>query len=217
MIPCRKPKSNGNNNGDKYKWERWREEENREARVFHVVWLCEPTSTKCNQWDTSLLYSLCMICIFWMIKMCCEVSYLYIGLLTQLSYLTYVGFLNSFLIFFHVVSGGEFMVLLVRFVVGCPCDHKTKHQKRVQNLGQILIITQKNRAHENKDSMAKGMWSGIVWILDFYSLQIHLPIIPKEDSFIWATNSARSFSVKSAYLIDWKHQFDFSGPLTSNE
>jgi hypothetical protein len=26
--------------------------------------------------------------------MCCEVSYLYIGLLTQLSYLTYVGFLN---------------------------------------------------------------------------------------------------------------------------
>ena len=26
--------------------------------------------------------------------MCCEVSYLYIGLLTQLSCLTYVGFLN---------------------------------------------------------------------------------------------------------------------------
>jgi hypothetical protein len=26
--------------------------------------------------------------------MCYEVSYLYIGLLTQLSYLTYVGFLN---------------------------------------------------------------------------------------------------------------------------
>ena len=26
--------------------------------------------------------------------MCCEVSYLYIGLLTQLSYLTYVRFLN---------------------------------------------------------------------------------------------------------------------------
>jgi hypothetical protein len=26
--------------------------------------------------------------------MCCEVSYLYIRLLTQLSYLTYVGFLN---------------------------------------------------------------------------------------------------------------------------
>ena len=26
--------------------------------------------------------------------MCCEVSYLYIGLLTQLSYLTYVGFFN---------------------------------------------------------------------------------------------------------------------------
>ena len=29
-----------------------------------------------------------------MITMCCEVSYLYIGLLTQLSCLTYVGFLN---------------------------------------------------------------------------------------------------------------------------
>jgi hypothetical protein len=26
--------------------------------------------------------------------MCCEMSFLYIGLLTQLSYLTYVGFLN---------------------------------------------------------------------------------------------------------------------------
>ena len=29
-----------------------------------------------------------------MITMCCEVSYLYIGLLTQFSYITYVGFLN---------------------------------------------------------------------------------------------------------------------------
>jgi hypothetical protein len=29
-----------------------------------------------------------------MITMYCEVSYLYIGLFTQLSYLTYVGFLN---------------------------------------------------------------------------------------------------------------------------
>ena len=28
--------------------------------------------------------------------MCCEVSYLYIGLLTQLFYLIYVGFLNNF-------------------------------------------------------------------------------------------------------------------------
>jgi hypothetical protein len=27
--------------------------------------------------------------------MCYEISYLYIGLLTQLSYLTYVGFLNK--------------------------------------------------------------------------------------------------------------------------
>jgi hypothetical protein len=32
--------------------------------------------------------------IFWMITMCCEVSYLYIELLTQLSYLTNVGYLN---------------------------------------------------------------------------------------------------------------------------
>ena len=39
--------------------------------------------------------SLCTI-YFWMVTMCCEVSYLYIGLLTQPSYLTYVGFLNSF-------------------------------------------------------------------------------------------------------------------------
>jgi hypothetical protein len=40
-----------------------------------------------------LYYILCMI-YFWIITICCEVSYLYIGLLTQLSYLTYVGFLN---------------------------------------------------------------------------------------------------------------------------
>ena len=63
-----------------------------EVRVFQVVQLCESTSTGCSQWATSLLYSLCMI--FWMITMCCEISYLYIGLLTQLFYLTYVGFLN---------------------------------------------------------------------------------------------------------------------------
>jgi hypothetical protein len=63
-----------------------------EVRVFQVIQLCEPTSTGCSQWATSLLYSLCII--FWIITMCCEVSYLYIGLLTQLSYLTYVGFLN---------------------------------------------------------------------------------------------------------------------------
>ena len=63
-----------------------------EARVFQVVRLCESTSTRCNQWATYLLYSLCVI--FWMNTMCCEVFYLYIELLTQLSYLTYVGFLN---------------------------------------------------------------------------------------------------------------------------
>jgi hypothetical protein len=41
-----------------------------EARVFQVVRLCEPTSTGCSQWTTSLLYSLYII--FWMITMCCE-------------------------------------------------------------------------------------------------------------------------------------------------
>jgi hypothetical protein len=40
------------------------------------------------------LYYILSCMIFWIITMCCEVSYLYIGLLTQLSYLTYVGFLN---------------------------------------------------------------------------------------------------------------------------
>jgi hypothetical protein len=40
------------------------------------------------------LYDILCI-IFWMIIMRCEVSYLYIGLLTQLSYLTYVRFLNT--------------------------------------------------------------------------------------------------------------------------
>ena len=63
-----------------------------EVRVFHVVRLCKPTFTGCSQRATSLLYSLSVI--FWLIIMCCELSYLYIGLLTQLSYLTYMGFLN---------------------------------------------------------------------------------------------------------------------------
>ena len=63
-----------------------------EVKVFHVVQLCEPTSTGCSQWATSLLYSL--YDIIWIVTMYCEVSYLYIGLLKQLSYLTYVGFLN---------------------------------------------------------------------------------------------------------------------------
>ena len=40
------------------------------------------------------LYYILSCMIFWMITICCEVSYLYIGLLTQLFYLTYVGFLN---------------------------------------------------------------------------------------------------------------------------
>ena len=35
-----------------------RDEERMTARVFQVVRLCEPTSTGCSQWTTSLLYSL---------------------------------------------------------------------------------------------------------------------------------------------------------------
>ena len=58
-------------------------ERGREWRLeFHVSRLCEPTSTGCSQYATSLLYLLCDI--FWMTTMCCEVSYLYIRLLTQL-------------------------------------------------------------------------------------------------------------------------------------
>jgi hypothetical protein len=64
-----------------------------EVRVFQVIRLREPTFIGCSQWVTSLLYSLCII--FWMITMCCEVSYLYIRLLTQLFYLTYVEFFNT--------------------------------------------------------------------------------------------------------------------------
>jgi hypothetical protein len=89
-----------------------------EARVFQVVRLCESTSTGCSQWATSLLYSLCII--FWMITMCCEVSYLYIGLLTQLSYLTYVGFLNNILVnsfFFFFIS---IWLTLVKGTKGIP-------------------------------------------------------------------------------------------------
>ena len=72
--------------------ERDEERKRMEVRVFQVVRLYEPMSTWCSQWATSLLYSL--YDVIWMITMCCEVSYLYIGLLTQLSYLTYVGFFN---------------------------------------------------------------------------------------------------------------------------
>ena len=50
------------------------------TKVFHVIQLCEPTSTRCSQWVASLLYSLYMI--FLMNTMYCEVSYLYIELLT---------------------------------------------------------------------------------------------------------------------------------------
>ena len=64
-----------------------------EARVFKWFGYVSLRPHDVAQWVTSLLYSL--FDIFWMIIMCCEVSYLYIGLLTQLSYLTYVGFLNT--------------------------------------------------------------------------------------------------------------------------
>ena len=63
-----------------------------EARVFKWFRYVSLRPHDVAQWATSLLYSL--FDIFWMIIMYCEVSYLYIGLLTQLSYLTYVGFLN---------------------------------------------------------------------------------------------------------------------------
>ena len=48
LIPCRKPKSNDNG---KYKRVIEREEERKrmEARIFQVVWLCEPTSIRCSQ------------------------------------------------------------------------------------------------------------------------------------------------------------------------
>ena len=98
-----------------------------EAKVFQVVRLCESTSTGCSQWATSLLYSLDMI--FWMIIICYEVSYLYIGLLTQLSYLTYVkcthcnyfkknnrndyihGIINLVLLYFHCQSNNQLLYM----------------------------------------------------------------------------------------------------------
>ena len=63
-----------------------------DTKVFQVVRLCEPTSTWCSQWTTSLLYSL--YDVFGWLQCVVKVSYLYIGLLTQLFYLIYVGFLN---------------------------------------------------------------------------------------------------------------------------
>ena len=64
-----------------------------DARVFHVVRLCEPTSTG---WNPGYIFiNIFSVRYFKMITMFCKVSYLYIGLLTQLSYVTYVGFLNS--------------------------------------------------------------------------------------------------------------------------
>ena len=43
----------------------------------------------------SYIFIIFSLWYFWMITMCCEMSYLYIGLLIQLSYLTYVGLSNS--------------------------------------------------------------------------------------------------------------------------
>ena len=66
-----------------------------EARVFKwfgYVSLCPQDVA--NELHLSYILS-CMI--FWMITICCEVSYLYIRLITQLSYLTYVRFLNRFI------------------------------------------------------------------------------------------------------------------------
>ena len=50
---CKEPKSSRNNNWEKYNWD-W-ERKRMEARIFHVVRLCEPTSTGCSQWATPLL------------------------------------------------------------------------------------------------------------------------------------------------------------------
>ena len=50
--------------------------------------------------------------IFWMITVCYEVSYLYIGLLTQPFYITYVGFLNTEL---QPVRGDASLLRLCRF------------------------------------------------------------------------------------------------------
>ena len=88
LIPCGKPKSNDNG---KYKRVI---ERGRERRLGFFKWF---GYVSLRPHDVAnglhLYYILCII--FWMIIMCCEVSSLYIGLLTQLSYLTYVRFLNS--------------------------------------------------------------------------------------------------------------------------
>jgi hypothetical protein len=69
-----------------------RDEENMEARVF--TWFGY-VSLRPQDVTVGYIFINILCMIFWMITMCCEVSYLYIGLLTQLSYLTYVGFLNN--------------------------------------------------------------------------------------------------------------------------
>ena len=95
LIPCRKPKSNDNK---KYKRviERGKEWMLRFFKWFGYVSLRPQDVAN----ELHLYYILCMI--FWMITMCCEVSYLYIGLLTQLSYLTYVRFLNRTITLFSL-------------------------------------------------------------------------------------------------------------------
>ena len=62
-----------------------------EAGVFHVFGY---VSLRPHDVASGLHLYYILSLIFWMIIMYCEVSYLYIELLTQLSDLTYVGFLN---------------------------------------------------------------------------------------------------------------------------
>jgi hypothetical protein len=64
-----------------------------EARVFK--WFGNVSLRPQDVANGLHLYYILSCMIFWIITMYCEVSYLYIGLLTQLSYLTYVGFFNN--------------------------------------------------------------------------------------------------------------------------
>ena len=77
LIPCGKPKSKDNG---KYKRVIERERKRMEAKVFKWFGYVSLRPHDVAQWATSLLYSL--FNNFWMITICCKVSYLYKGLLT---------------------------------------------------------------------------------------------------------------------------------------
>ena len=73
-----------------------------EARVFK--WFGYVSLRPQDVANGLYLYYILSYMIFWMITICCKVSYLYIGLLTQLSYLTYVGFLNIYIPGLYLLS-----------------------------------------------------------------------------------------------------------------